>query len=70
MCTSRPATVRVLFIIIFLESPERTATKRAELERDAARLRETHAYYRNRLVGLLRLAGIDSGPGETNPEEY
>ena len=53
-----------------VESPERTAAKRAELEKDAARLRETHAYYQNRLVGLLRLAGIDSGPGETNSEEY
>ena len=47
-----------------VESPERTAAKRAELEKDVARLRETHAYYRNRLVGLLRLAGIDSESGE------
>ena len=53
-----------------VESPERTAAKRAELERDAARLRETHALYQNRLTGLLRLAGIDSGPGETNLEEH
>ena len=53
-----------------VESPERTAAKRAELERDAARLRETHVLYQNRLTGLLRLAGIDSGPGETNPEEH
>ena len=34
------------------------------VEKDVARLRETHAYYRNRLVGLLRLAGIDSESGE------
>lgn len=47
-----------------VESPERTAEKRAELERDAARLRETHALYRNRLAGLLRLAGVDSESGE------
>ena len=53
-----------------VESPERMAAKRAELEKDVACLRETHAYYQNRLVGLLRLAGIDSGPGETNSEEY
>ncbi len=52
-----------------VESPERTAAKRAELERDAARLRETHVLYQNRLTGLLGLLGVDSEPGEMDPEK-